>query len=66
LLLAAALLVHSAAIALPLPAAENPLEHHVLQHSKGTIYAYHAGLRFSMQITDLGGQVGDAFPWLLR
>jgi hypothetical protein len=40
----------------------NPLDGHLLQHSGGTFYLYHSGVKFAVQLVDLGDPVIDAIP----
>ena len=68
-LLAGLLLLQNAALGLAAdeggaPAADssNPLEEHLLQHSSGTLYVYHAGSKFTLSLADLGDQVIEAIP----
>jgi hypothetical protein len=61
-LLAGLFLLQSAAAGLAAPAAANPLEGRLLQHSDGRWYVYHAGLKFAVQVADIGDQVIEAIP----
>jgi hypothetical protein len=61
-LVAGLLLLQNATVALTAPTVANPLEGHLLQHSSGTFYVYHGGLKFGVQIAELGDQVIDAIP----
>ena len=60
--LAGLLLVQNVATGLAASAASNPLEGHLLQHSSGTWYLYHDGLKFAVQVADLGDAVIGAIP----
>jgi hypothetical protein len=60
-LVAGLMLLHNAAVGLAAPTA-NPLEGHLLQHSSGTFYLYRGGLKFAIQMADMGDQVIDAIP----
>jgi hypothetical protein len=44
------------------PTTANPLEGYLLRHSSGTLYVYHAGLKFSVQVADIGDQLIDTIP----
>ena len=44
------------------PADGNPLEGRLLQRSDGNWYVYHAGLKFAVQVADVGDQVIEAIP----
>jgi hypothetical protein len=61
-LLASLLLLQNAATGLAAPAGGNPLEGHLLHDSTGTFYLYHGGLKFAVQVADLGDQVMEAIP----
>ena len=61
-LLAGLLLLQNAAAGLAAPAATNPLEGHLLQHSDGSWYLYHGGLKFAVQVADLSDAVIQAIP----
>jgi hypothetical protein len=62
-LLAGLLLLQNAALGLAASAESgNPLEGHLLQHSSGTMYVYHAGAKFALSLADLGDQVIEAIP----
>jgi hypothetical protein len=62
-LLAGLLFVQNAALGLTASAeSSNPLEGHLLQHSSGTVYVYHAGSKFTLSLADLGDQVIEAIP----
>jgi hypothetical protein len=62
-LLAGLLLLQNAALGLATSAdSSNPLEGHLLQHSSGTMYVYHAGSKFALSLADLGDQVIEAIP----
>jgi hypothetical protein len=61
-LLAGLLLLQAAGAGLAAPADGNPLEGRLLQHSDGSWYVYHAGLKFAVQAADLGDQVIEAIP----
>ena len=41
---------------------DNPLDGHLLQHSGGAYYLYHNGVKFAVQIADVGDQVIDVIP----
>jgi hypothetical protein len=60
-LLAGLLLLENAAVGLAAPAT-NPLEGRLLQRSDGTWYVYHDGLKFPVQVADLGDAVIQAIP----
>ena len=61
-LFAGLLLLEHAAAVWAAPADSNPLEGHLLQHSSGTMYVYHAGSKFTLSLADLGDQVIEAIP----
>jgi hypothetical protein len=61
-LVAGLVLLHNASVALGAPTADNPLEGRLLQHTGGTFYVYHAGLKFTVQVAELGDKVIDAIP----
>jgi len=61
-LVAGLLVLQNAAAGFAAPAATNPLEGHLLQHSNGTWYVYHAGLKFTVQPADVGDQLIDVIP----
>jgi hypothetical protein len=61
-LVAGLLLLQNASVALSAPSTANPLEGSLLQHTSGTFYVYHAGLKFAVQVADLGDTVIDAIP----
>jgi hypothetical protein len=61
-LVAGLLLVQNATVALTAPAVVNPLDGHLLQHTTGTFYVYHGGLKYGVQLAELGDQVIDAIP----
>src|SRR5690242_20099303 len=61
-LLAGLLLVENAAVGLAAPTAANPLEGHLLQASDGSWYVYHGGMKFSVQVAELGDAVIQAIP----
>jgi hypothetical protein len=61
-LIASLLLAQNAATGLTAPAATNPLEGRLLQHSNGSSYVYHDGTKFSVQPASTGDQVIDAIP----
>jgi hypothetical protein len=61
-LIAGLLLVQNATVALTAPLVVNPLDGHLLQHTAGTFYVYHGGLKFAVQLAELGDQVIDAIP----
>ncbi len=61
-LVAALVLLLNAMAALAAPTAANPLEGHLLQHSSGVLYLYHAGLKFTLEVADVGDRVIDAIP----
>ncbi len=56
------LLLQNAQTGLAAPTYGNPLEGHLLQHSTGAFYVYHAGLRFKIESADVGDQVIEAIP----
>jgi hypothetical protein len=61
-LLAGLLLLQNAAAGLAAPAGGDPLEGHLLQHTNGALYLYHGGLKFVVQVADLGDPVIEAIP----
>jgi len=61
-LIAGLLLLQNATVALTAPSVDSPLEGRLLQHTAGTSYVYHGGLKFVVQIAELGDQVIDAIP----
>ena len=62
-LLAGLLLLQNAALGLAASAdSRNLREGHLLQHSSGTMYVYHAGSKFTLSLADLGDQVIEAIP----
>ena len=61
-LLAGMLLLHNAAVGLAAPTGSNPLEGHLLQDGGGTFYLYHDGVKFAIQLAELGDQVIGAIP----
>ena len=61
-LIAGLLLLQNATVALTAPSVDSPLEGRLLQHTAGTSYVYHGGLKFAVQIAELGDQVIDAIP----
>jgi hypothetical protein len=61
-LLAGLLLLQHAATGLTAPAGDNLLEGHLLQHSGGTWYVYHGGLKFTVHVAELGDEVIEAIP----
>jgi threonine/homoserine/homoserine lactone efflux protein len=60
-LLAILLLLQNAAVGLSALTSTDPLEGHLLQYS-GTFYLYHNGLRFAVQLDEIGDQVVGAIP----
>ena len=62
LLVAGLLLLHNATVALSAPTVANPLEGQLLQHSSGALYLYHAGVKFTVRIADIGDQLIEAIP----
>ena len=61
-LLAGVMLLQNVGTGLASPAAINPLDGHLLQHTDGSFYVYHAGVKFAVQVVDLGDQVINAIP----
>src|SRR5207302_10942285 len=61
-LVAGRLLLQNASVALTAPGVANPLEGKLLEHTAGTFYVYHAGLKFAVQVAELGDAVIDAIP----
>jgi hypothetical protein len=61
-LLAGLLLLQDAASGLAASETSNPLEGHLLRHSGGAMYVFHAGSKFAVSLVDLGDQVIDAIP----
>jgi hypothetical protein len=60
-LLAGVLALQHVAVGLAAPVG-NPLEAHVLQHSTGALYVYHAGVKYRMDRADVGDAVIEAIP----
>jgi len=61
-LVAGLLLLQSATVALGAPSVANPLEGRLLQNTAGTFYVYHAGMKFAVQVAEVGDTVIDAIP----
>ena len=61
-LFAGLLLVQTAATGLAAPSSISPLEGRLLQQSSGAFYVYHAGVKFPVQLADMGDQVLGAIP----
>jgi hypothetical protein len=61
-LLAGLLFAQSAAAGLAAPASTNPLEGRLLEHTNGSFYVYHDGVKFIVQPASTGDQVIDAIP----
>jgi hypothetical protein len=62
-LLAIVLLLQNAAVGLSAPNATDPLEGHLLQDSaSGRFYLYHNGLKFAVQLAEMGDHVIGAIP----
>lgn len=61
-LLASILLLQNAVTGLTAPAGTDPLEGHVLQHSDGNAYVYHHGLKFAVQLANVGDAVINVIP----
>jgi hypothetical protein len=61
-LVAGLLLLQNATVALSAPTVANPLEGQLLQHSSGALYLYHAGVKFTVQVADIGDHLIDAIP----
>ena len=61
-LLAGFLLVQNAAPGLTAPIGTDPLEGRLLQHSNGNAYVYHNGLKFAVQLANVGDAVIDVIP----
>jgi hypothetical protein len=60
--LASILLLQNAATGLTAPSGTNPLEGHMLQRSDGSSYVYHDGLKFAVQMANVGDAVIDVIP----
>jgi len=60
--LAGVMLVQSAAIGSASSAQDNPLNGHLLRHTGGATYLYHSGVKFAVDVVELGDQVIDAIP----
>jgi hypothetical protein len=61
-LVAALVLLLNGTAALAAPTADNSIEGYVLQHSSGALYLYHAGLKFTVTVADVGDRVIDVIP----
>jgi hypothetical protein len=61
-LLAGLLLLQNAATGLAAAGGDNPLQGRLLRHSTGTLYLYHSGHKFAVQMADVGDQVIEAIP----
>jgi len=61
-LFAGLLLVQTAVTGLAAPSSISPLEGRLLQQSGGAFYVYHAGVKFPVQLADMGDQVLGAIP----
>jgi hypothetical protein len=61
-LLAGFLLVQNTVPGLAAPTAANPLEGHLLKQSTGTLYLYHNGYKFAVQLADMSDEVIAAIP----
>ena len=61
-LLACLLLLQNAALGLAAPGGNDPLEGRLLQDSSGTSYLYHGGLKFTLQLAEVGDRVIEAIP----
>lgn len=61
-LLAGLLLLQDAAPGLTAPTGTDPLEGRMLQHSNGSAYVYHNGLKFAVQLANVGDAVIDVIP----
>jgi hypothetical protein len=61
-LLAGLLLLQNAATGLAATGGDNPLQGRLLEHSTGTLYLYHSGHKFAVQMADVGDQVIEAIP----
>jgi hypothetical protein len=54
--------VQTAATGLAAPSSISPLEGRLLQQSSNTFYVCHAGVKFPVQLADMGDQVLGAIP----
>jgi hypothetical protein len=61
-LLAGLLLMQNAAVGLAMPSGDNPLEGRRLQTSSGTSYVYHEGVKFRLEVAEMGDQLIEAIP----
>ncbi len=61
-LLAGLLVLQNTAIGLAAPDGANPLDGRLLQDSKGASYVYHTGVKFTLELAELGDQVIEAIP----
>ena len=61
-LIAGLLILQNANVGTAAATSRNTLEGAVLHHSAGALYVYHGGLKFAVQVADLGDQVIDAVP----
>jgi hypothetical protein len=62
-LLAILLVLQNAAVGLSAPTGTDPREGHLLQDSgNGTFYLYHNGLKFAVQLAEMGDQAIGAIP----
>jgi hypothetical protein len=60
--IAGLLLLQNSVNVLAAPTDTNPLEGHLLQHSTGTWFLYHNGVKFAVQAAEVGDTVIDAIP----
>jgi len=61
-LLAGLVLAQNAATGLAAPVSTNPLEGRLLEHTSGSFYVYHDGVKFTVQPASTGDQLIDAIP----
>jgi hypothetical protein len=61
-LLAGLLFMYAGAPGLAAGATGDPLQGHVLYHSSGATYLYHAGVKYAVGVADIGDTLIDAIP----
>jgi len=61
-MLASIVLLQNAVTGLTAPVGTDPLDGHVLQHSDGNVYVYHDGLKFAVQVANVGDAVINVIP----
>jgi hypothetical protein len=61
-LLASLLLLQNAAVGLAMPGGDNPLQGRLLQTSSGISYVYHGGVKFRLELAEMGDPVIEAIP----